>query len=82
MVSNPPINCPRVINNRVKNGVKFANKLSTSSKKRVKILSNPPINCPRVIKKGRKNLLTPNGLRLGDGGAFEKRQPNICTNAQ
>ena len=23
-----------------------------------------------------------NGLRIGDGGAFEKRQPNICTNAQ
>jgi len=22
-----------------------------------------------------------NGLRIGDGGAFEKRQPNICTNA-
>ena len=23
-----------------------------------------------------------NVLRIGDGGAFEKRQPNICTNAQ
>jgi hypothetical protein len=23
-----------------------------------------------------------NGLRIGDGGGFEKRQPNICTNAQ
>jgi hypothetical protein len=23
-----------------------------------------------------------NGLRIGDGGAFRKRQPNICTNAQ
>jgi hypothetical protein len=23
-----------------------------------------------------------NGLRIGDGGAFEKRQPNINTNAQ
>jgi len=23
-----------------------------------------------------------NGLRIGDGGAFEKPQPNICTNAQ
>jgi hypothetical protein len=23
-----------------------------------------------------------NGLRIGDGGAFEKRQPNISTNAQ
>jgi len=23
-----------------------------------------------------------NGLRIGDGGAFEKRQPNICTNAK
>ena len=23
-----------------------------------------------------------NGLRIGDGGAFEKRQPKICTNAQ
>jgi len=23
-----------------------------------------------------------NGLRIGDGGAFEKRQPNTCTNAQ
>jgi hypothetical protein len=23
-----------------------------------------------------------NGLRIGDGGAFEKRQPNICTNTQ
>ena len=23
-----------------------------------------------------------NGLRIGDGGAFEKHQPNICTNAQ
>ncbi|MFY7937704.1 MAG: hypothetical protein ACOVOQ_10010 [Flavobacterium sp.] len=23
-----------------------------------------------------------NGLRIGDGGAFGKRQPNICTNAQ
>ncbi len=22
-----------------------------------------------------------NGLRIGDGGAFGKRQPNICTNA-
>jgi hypothetical protein len=21
-------------------------------------------------------------LRIGDGGAFEKRQPNFCTNAQ
>lgn len=21
-------------------------------------------------------------LRIGDGGAFEKRQPSICTNAQ
>jgi hypothetical protein len=21
-------------------------------------------------------------LRIGDGGAFEKRQPNICTNAR
>ena len=21
-------------------------------------------------------------LRIGDDGAFEKRQPNICTNAQ
>jgi hypothetical protein len=26
--------------------------------------------------------LAGNGLRIGDGGAFEKRQPNICTNAQ
>ncbi len=26
--------------------------------------------------------MTPNGLRIGDGGAFEKLQPNICTNAQ
>jgi len=23
-----------------------------------------------------------NGLRIGDGGGFEKRPPNICTNAQ
>jgi hypothetical protein len=23
-----------------------------------------------------------NGLRIGDGGAFEKRLPNICTDAQ
>jgi hypothetical protein len=23
-----------------------------------------------------------NGLRIGDGGAFGKRQLNICTNAQ
>jgi len=26
--------------------------------------------------------ITANGLRIGDGGAFEKRQPQICTNAQ
>jgi hypothetical protein len=26
--------------------------------------------------------LAANGLRIGDGGAFEKRQPNISTNAQ
>jgi hypothetical protein len=26
--------------------------------------------------------LTANGLRIGDGGAFEKRLPNICTNAR
>jgi len=26
--------------------------------------------------------ITPNGLRIGDGGAFEKRLPNICTNAR
>jgi hypothetical protein len=26
--------------------------------------------------------LAHNGLRIGDGGAFEKRQPNISTNAQ
>jgi hypothetical protein len=26
--------------------------------------------------------MTANGLRIGDGGAFEKRQPNISTNAQ
>jgi hypothetical protein len=26
--------------------------------------------------------ISANGLRIGDGGAFEKRQPNICTNAQ
>jgi len=26
--------------------------------------------------------MTHNGLRIGDGGVFEKRQPNICTNAQ
>jgi len=26
--------------------------------------------------------LTDNGLRIGDGGAFEILQPNICTNAQ
>jgi len=26
--------------------------------------------------------LTHNGLRIGDGGEFEKRQPNICTNAK
>jgi hypothetical protein len=26
--------------------------------------------------------ITHNGLRIGDGGAFEKRQPNISTNAQ
>ena len=26
--------------------------------------------------------MTHNGLRIGDGGAFEKCQPNICTNAQ
>jgi hypothetical protein len=30
----------------------------------------------------RSAALAPNGLRIGDGGAFEKRQPNICTNAQ
>ena len=23
-----------------------------------------------------------NGLRIGDGGAFEKHQPNNCTNTQ
>jgi len=28
------------------------------------------------------NRVTDNGLRIGDGGAFEKRQPNICTNAR
>jgi hypothetical protein len=26
--------------------------------------------------------ITANGSRIGDGGAFGKRQPNICTNAQ
>jgi len=26
--------------------------------------------------------MTANGLRIGDGGAFEKRQLNICTNVQ
>jgi hypothetical protein len=26
--------------------------------------------------------LAGNGSRIGDGGAFEKRQPNICTNAK
>jgi hypothetical protein len=26
--------------------------------------------------------ITANGLRIGDGGGFENRQPNICTNAQ
>jgi hypothetical protein len=34
-----------------------------------------------AILKGASMLAT-NGLRIGDGGAFEKRQPNICTNAQ
>ena len=28
------------------------------------------------------DAISHNGLRIGDGGAFEKRQPNICTNAQ
>jgi hypothetical protein len=28
------------------------------------------------------NMVAHNGLRIGDGGAFGKRQPNICTNAQ
>ena len=23
-----------------------------------------------------------NGLRIGDGGAFEKRQPSLCTKAR
>ena len=27
-------------------------------------------------------MIAPNGLRIGDGGALKKRQPNICTNAQ
>jgi len=27
-------------------------------------------------------IVTANVLRIGDGGAFEKRQPNICINAQ
>jgi len=27
-------------------------------------------------------MLAGNGLRIGDGGAFEKRQLNICTNVQ
>jgi len=26
--------------------------------------------------------ITANGLRIGDGGAFEKRQPRIFTNAR
>jgi len=25
--------------------------------------------------------MAPNGLRIGDGGAFGKHQPNICTTA-
>jgi len=29
-----------------------------------------------------RSIIAGNGLRIGDGGAFEKRQPNICTNAQ
>jgi len=31
---------------------------------------------------GRHSLAGNDGLRIGDGGAFEKRQPNISTNAQ
>jgi len=31
---------------------------------------------------GRFGRVAHNGLRIGDGGAFEKRQSNICTNAQ
>lgn len=27
-------------------------------------------------------IVAANGLRIGEGRAFEKRQPNICTNAQ
>jgi hypothetical protein len=28
------------------------------------------------------NRVANNGLRIADGWAFEKRQPNLCTNAQ
>jgi len=31
---------------------------------------------------GRFGKIATNGLRIGDGGAFEKRQLNICTNAR
>jgi hypothetical protein len=33
-------------------------------------------------EKSSQRAIFPNGLRIGDGGAFEKRQPNICTNTQ
>ncbi len=31
------------------------------------------LSCTHIAQKG---------LRIGEGGVFEKRQPNICTNAQ
>jgi hypothetical protein len=31
---------------------------------------------------GQANGIADYGLRIGDGGAFEKRQLNICTNAR
>ncbi len=35
-----------------------------------------------VLLSCRLFTLAGNGLRIGDGGVFEKRQLNICTNAQ
>jgi len=41
----------------------------------LKYLGRPNVReCP--------NTIAHNGLRIGDGGAFEKRLPNICTNAR
>jgi hypothetical protein len=39
------------------------------------------VHVPVTLSAASKGIAA-NGLRIGDGGAFKKRQPNICTNAQ